>query len=244
VVTDTGHRRDHNEDSAIAGPPVFAVADGMGGHASGEVASAAVVDRLAEVASGDFLQAGAIDRALRAATGDIALALDEEELGVGTTATGVALTLQGGLAYWLVFNVGDSRVDLFENGELSRLTVDHSVVQELVDSGAIRPEDAESHPKSNVITRAVGFNLDPEPDFWILPVRPDVRFLLCSDGLTKELPEPEIRRHLAAGRDADHTAHALVAAALDSGGRDNVTVVVVDVLAVEGTADRPTGTAD
>jgi PPM family protein phosphatase len=133
-----------------------------------------------------------------------------------------------------VFNVGDSRVYLFEDGELSRLTVDHSVVQELIDSGAIRPEDAESHPRGNIITRAVGFNVEPVPDYWMLPVREHVRLLLCSDGLTKELRETAIRSQLAAGQDAQRTADSLVAAALSAGGRDNVTVIVVDVLGVTG----------
>ena len=217
-MTDTGLRRAHNEDSLIAEPPLFAVADGMGGHAAGDVASAAVVTRLSEVPLRQLPRKRCDRQALRAATADIALALDEEDLGVGTTVTGVALTVQGTGVYWTVFNVGDSRVYLFENGELSRLTVDHSVVQELVDSGVISPEDAESHPRSNVITRAVGFNLEPVPDYWMLPVRPAVRLLLCSDGLTKEVKEKEIRRHLAAGQDAERTADALVAAALAAGG--------------------------
>lgn len=237
ALTDTGLRRAHNEDSLLSRPPVFAVADGMGGHAAGDVASAAVVTRLDELLSGDFLEPGVIDLALRAATADIALAADEDELGVGTTVTGIALTVQGNGVYWTVFNVGDSRVYLFEDGELSRLTVDHSVVQELVDSGAIRPEDAESHPRGNIITRAVGFNVEPVPDYWMLPVRENVRLLLCSDGLTKELKETVIREHLAAGQDAQHTADTLVAAALSAGGRDNVTVIVVDVLGVTGFFD-------
>ena len=193
--------------------------------------------RLDELLSGDFLEPGVIDLALRAATADIALAADEDELGVGTTVTGIALTVQGNGVYWTVFNVGDSRVYLFEDGELSRLTVDHSVVQELVDSGAIRPEDAESHPRGNIITRAVGFNVEPVPDYWMLPVRENVRLLLCSDGLTKELKETAIREHLAAGQDAQRTADTLVAAALSAGGRDNVTVIVVDVLGVTGFFD-------
>ncbi|GAB3032217.1 protein phosphatase 2C domain-containing protein [Parafrigoribacterium mesophilum] len=237
ALTDTGLRRAHNEDSLLSRPPVFAVADGMGGHAAGDVASAAVVARLDEVLSGDFLEPGVIDTALRAATADIALAADEDQLGVGTTVTGIALTVQGNGVYWTVFNVGDSRVYLFEDGELSRLTVDHSVVQELVDSGAIRPEDAESHPRGNIITRAVGFNVEPVPDYWMLPVRENVRLLLCSDGLTKELKESAIRDHLAAGQDAARTADTLVAAALSAGGRDNVTVIVVDVLGTSGFFD-------
>jgi Serine/threonine protein phosphatase len=230
AVTDTGMRRAHNEDSLLARPPMFAVADGMGGHAAGDVASAAVVARLHEVLSGDFLEPGVIDTALRAATADIALAADEDELGVGTTVTGIALTVQGNGVYWTVFNVGDSRVYLFEDGELARLTVDHSVVQELVDSGAIRPEDAESHPRGNIITRAVGFNVEPVPDYWMLPVRPGLRLLLCSDGLTKEVPDDRLQEQLRAGRAPGETVQDLVSAALASGGRDNVTAVVVDVL--------------
>jgi protein phosphatase len=240
ALTDIGLRRAHNEDSLVAGPAVFAVADGMGGHAAGDVASAAVVTRLAEFAPGPFVEPDAIGAALRAATADIALALDEENLGIGTTVTGVALTLRRDEVYWTVFNVGDSRVYMVEDGELRRVTVDHSVVQELVDSGAIRPEEAESHPERNVITRAVGFNLEPVPDYWMVPVRPGARVLICSDGLTKELAEAAIAQRLTAGADAGRTARGLVDAALAAGGRDNVTAVVVDVVSVgEVLADPP-----
>lgn len=247
AVTDTGRKRSHNEDSLLAVPPIFAVADGMGGHAAGDVASAAVVTRLAERLSTDFTDVDAIDEGLRAATADIALAVDEDNLGVGTTVTGAALTLQGGDPYWAIFNVGDSRVYMFENDELTRVTVDHSVVQELVDSGAITAADAEFHPNSNIITRAVGFNAEPMPDYWMLPVRAGLRLLLCSDGLTKELNDERIRIQLAAGESANETAHALMAAALDAGGRDNVTVIVVDVIESTGrfeqdrTAPRDSG---
>ena len=238
AVTDTGLRRAHNEDSLIAEPPIFAVADGMGGHAAGDVASAAVVARLAEHTAEDFTDADAIDEALRAATADIALAVDDEHLGVGTTVTGAALTTQAGTAYWAIFNVGDSRVYMFESGELTRVTVDHSVVQELVDSGAISAQDAERHPDSNIITRAVGFNEEPMPDYWMLPVRNGLRLLVCSDGLTKELSDARLQDHLAAGLSAAETADALLSAALTAGGRDNVTVLVVDIL------ERPTALAE
>jgi len=236
AATDIGRRRDHNEDSFLVTPPIFAVADGMGGHSSGDVASAAVVARLAESISGDFVEQDAIDRSLRLATLDIGRARDDQHLGVGTTVTGAALTLKHGTPSWDIFNVGDSRVYMFEHNELAQVTVDHSVVQELVDSGMIREEDAESHPDSNVITRAVGFNAEPMPDYWTLPLRAGLRLLLCSDGLTKEVSRERIRLHLAAGLSAKETALALVDAALAAGGRDNVTVVVVDV--VEH-ADKP-----
>ena len=234
AVTDTGRRRAHNEDSFLAQAPIFAVADGMGGHSAGDIASAAVVDRLAEAVTGSFTDADTIERALQAATIDIGLAADEKELGVGTTVTGAALSLQGDEPFWTVFNVGDSRVYLFERETLVQVTVDHSVVQELVDAGVIRAEDAESHPDSNVITRAVGFNIEAVPDYWVVPVRAGLRLLVCSDGLTKELEVEAIRVHLAAGLAAEETAVALVEAALESGGRDNITTIVIDVLETFG----------
>jgi len=234
AATDTGRRRAHNEDSFLAEAPIFAVADGMGGHSAGDVASAAVVFRLSEAVTESFTDADTIERGLRAATIDIGLAADEKELGVGTTVTGVALSLQDDEPFWTVFNVGDSRVYLHEGDTLVQVTVDHSVVQELVDAGAIRAEDAESHPDSNVITRAVGFNIEAVPDYWVVPVRKGLRLLLCSDGLTKELDTQDISRHLAAGRSAEETAHALVDAALEGGGRDNITTIVIDVLESSG----------
>ncbi|MET4781889.1 protein phosphatase 2C domain-containing protein [Glaciihabitans sp. UYNi722] len=237
AATDTGHKRSHNEDSFVAKAPIFAVADGMGGHSAGDVASAAVVTRLAEVISADFTEADAVEQGLRAATIDISRAADEKELGVGTTVAGAALTLQGGDPYWMVFNVGDSRVYMFEQNELTQVSVDHSVVQELVDAGMIRAEDAESHPDSNVITRAVGFNAEPMPDYWMVPVRKELRLLLCSDGLTKELDKERIRLHMAAGLAPSETAQALVDAALAAGGRDNVTTIVVDVVDSTGAFD-------
>jgi protein phosphatase len=237
AATDTGRKRNHNEDSFLARSPIFAVADGMGGHSAGDVASAAVVTRLAEAISADFTEADSIEQGLRAATVDISLAADEKELGVGTTVTGAALILQAGDPYWMVFNVGDSRVYMFEHNELTQISVDHSVVQELVDSGLIRAEDAESHPDSNVITRAVGFNAEPMPDYWMLPVRKGARLMLCSDGLTKELDRERIRLHLAAGLIPAETAQALVDAALAAGGRDNVTVIVIDVVDATGIFD-------
>jgi protein phosphatase len=110
------------------------------------------------------------------------------------------------------------------------VTIDHSVVQELVDAGVIAPEMADSHPESNVITRALGFHDEPIPDIWRVPVRQGMRLMICSDGLTKELGDDRLRLHLASGMPAAETASALVDAALAAGGRDNVTVIVVDVV--------------
>jgi protein phosphatase len=230
MATDTGHKRAHNEDSMIAAPTVFAVADGMGGHAAGDLASKAVVTRLSEKAARGVMSAEAVMEALVAATADISHAVDEHELGVGTTATGIALTLLGGQPHWVVFNVGDSRVYLFEHNVLTQLTVDHSVVQELVSAGLISADDAEHHPDSSVVTRAVGFNAEPVPDFWLIPVITGSRILVCSDGLTREVGDAALRQHLAGSLSSEETAHALIDAALVGGGRDNVTVIVVDVL--------------
>ncbi|MDQ1571014.1 MAG: family protein phosphatase [Actinomycetota bacterium] len=230
AATDTGRRRKANEDSYVAQSPVFAVADGMGGHAAGDLASAAVVTRLAEVITDGFATTSAIDRALEKATDDIEQVGDESEIGVGTTVTGAVLTLQGGEPYFAVFNIGDSRVYQFERNELRQVTVDHSVVQEMVDSGLLNRDQAEHHPDSNVITRAVGFNMPPTADYWMLPLRPGFRLLICSDGLTKELGDDRLRMHLAAGLSARETAHALVDAALAAGGRDNITTIVLDVI--------------
>lgn len=255
AATDVGLKRKLNEDSYIAESPVFAVADGMGGHSAGDVASAAVVTRLAEALGPDFVEPSVIELALHDATDDIARAAADLPLGVGTTVTGAALTLHDGEPYWVVFNVGDSRVyawgavgvpdsgasesDAAESGGelpagLVQITVDHSVVQELVAAGLIRPEDAESHPESNVITRAVGFNAEPRIDFWAVPARAGLRLLLCSDGLSKELDDRAIGGILGSGLSPVDAAEALVAAAVQSGGRDNVTTVVVDVVASDG----------
>lgn len=244
AATDVGRRRDHNEDSLIAESPMFAVADGMGGHAAGEVASAAVVARLAEAVVADFTDVEAIEHALHLATDDIGRAAGEQSLGGGTTVTGAALTIADGDPFWTVFNVGDSRVYAFEQNELNQVTTDHSVVQELVAAGLIRSEDAQSHPESNVITRAVGFNAEPRIDFRVVSVRKGLRLLMCSDGLSKEVDDEHIRLHLAAGLTPLETAQALVDAALAAGGRDNVTTIVVDVVEstgppeVEDTAPR------
>jgi PPM family protein phosphatase len=228
AVSDVGLRRHANEDSVIVRPPVFAVADGMGGHAAGDLASAAVVARLAELAGREGVDAERIAEALTAAAQDIDGLAQDIPRGVGTTVTGAVLDLRG--PSFGVFNVGDSRVYSFLDGRLVQVTVDHSVVQELMDAGMLSAEDAENHPESNVITRALGFREVPRPDFWSIPLQPGLRLLICSDGLTRELGLGRIRDVLGAGTSPTETANELLEAALDAGGRDNVTVVIVDVL--------------
>ena len=237
ALTDTGRRRQQNQDSVLARPPYFVVADGMGGHAAGDVASDAVVKRLAQRVTGEFAEPADLIGALHDAAADIADYSRESTLGTGTTVTGAVLTLVDGAPQWLVFNIGDSRVYAQMDGVLSQVTVDHSVVQQLVDAGTITKEQAEQHPDSNMITRAVGFNELPSPDYWMLPMLPGLRLLVCSDGLTKEVRDEEIALHLRSGADAASTARTLVQRALELGGRDNVTVIVLDVLAPEGAVD-------
>jgi PPM family protein phosphatase len=237
AVTDVGRKRAVNEDSFVAQSPLFAVADGMGGHSAGDLASTAVVTRLAEVIETDFIDFDVVEHALATAAQDIDRVSGRTALGTGTTVTGAALTLIGSDPYWAVFNIGDSRVYKLRGRTFEQVTVDHSVVQELVDSGAISREQAESHPDSNVITRAIGFNEIPAPDFWLIPVTEGLRLMICSDGLTKELSDDDMRAHMVAGLPARETARALVEAALGRGGRDNVTVIVVDVVTTTGEFD-------
>jgi serine/threonine protein phosphatase PrpC len=232
--SDRGNKRAVNEDSVVANPPLFAVADGMGGHSAGDIASAAVVTRLGDITGRAYLDADTIDEALESALADIDRVGDESLLGTGTTVTGVALTIVDDEAQWAVFNIGDSRVYLFADQTLQQVTIDHSVVQEMVTAGLITREQADVHPDSNVITRAVGFHEKPVPDYSLIPVEPGQRILVCSDGLTKELTDHGIRHYLATTESAERAASELVAASLANGGRDNVTVLVLDVaLAVD-----------
>ncbi|MFF2370194.1 PP2C family protein-serine/threonine phosphatase [Agromyces sp. NPDC058110] len=247
AVTDTGHRRQVNEDSYVAQAPLFAVADGMGGHAAGDFASAAVVTRLAEHGGKTIVGTSDIDHALRLAVQDMHRGTGVTDEGSGTTVTGVALGLISDEPAWIVFNIGDSRVYRLVGGVLEQLTVDHSIVQELVDAGQITRDEADTHPHSNVITRAVGFHESPIPDYRAISVEPGMRLLVCSDGLTKELTSYGIRHFLMADRSAERVAEHLLDAALGNGGRDNVTVLVVDVLevvrpdtsAADGSLDSP-----
>lgn len=236
-ATDVGRRRSANEDSSVAASPLFAVADGMGGHAAGDLASAAVVRRLSECVVGSFGTARAVEKALEAATDDIDEIAGVAQAGVGTTVTGAVLTVQDEDAYFTVFNIGDSRVYLYLDGALQQVTVDHSVVQEMVDAGALTRHEAEHHPDANVITRAVGFSVLPDIDFWALPAVTGLQLMMCSDGLTKELSDEQIAAHFAEGLSPERTAARLVHDAVEAGGRDNVTVVVVEVMMAPEPAD-------
>lgn len=226
MVTDVGHKREINEDSAVVAPPVFAVADGMGGHEAGEVASNCVVERLSELAD-QRVGETEIVTALRGAVSD--LVDSGVDSGSGTTVTG--LTLSADVPEAEIFNVGDSRVYLFRNDVVVQVTKDHSVVQELIDAGQLSVDDAETHPHSNVITRAVGLYDDPIPDFVRVGVQDGDRLLVCTDGLTKEITQYGIAHFLSTEPELKQAADELLAAALNNGGRDNVTLIILDFTA-------------
>lgn len=153
----------------------------------------------------------------------------DTEMTAGSTLAGVLLTRADGRLCWLAFNIGDSRIYRYSGGGLARISVDHSVVQELIDAGEIDDEQARTHPLRNMITRAVGSGMPVTPDFWLLSVTSGDRLLLCSDGLVNEVPEPEIATALGEGGSAQHVAERLLARARHAGARDNVSVVVVDL---------------
>ncbi len=231
--TDRGLRRELNEDSYIVADPVFAVADGMGGHEAGEIASAVCVKTLGsapEVAPGVRTASPAelqscllkAHQAIREATGAKA----------GTTLSGVVVVEHLGLPYWLVMNIGDSRTYRISQGRFAQVSVDHSEVQELVDSGHITAEQAAVHPRRHVVTRALGTGDETEADFWLLPIEPGDRVLVCSDGLNGELEDEDIFGILSTVADPQETVDTLIQAALKSGGRDNVTALVIDAKAV------------
>jgi protein phosphatase len=227
--TDRGLSRELNEDSLIAVDPVFAVADGMGGHEAGEIASALCVRTLGNMphlapgvrtATAVALQKCilAADYQIRNATGGRA----------GTTLSGVVVAEHMGVAYWLFMNIGDSRTYRLSGGEFRQISVDHSEVQELVEAGRITREEAAVHPRRHVVTRALGTGDENEADFWLLPVRDGDRILVCSDGLTGELSDEHIFRILSTVEKPQDAVDALIKEALLSGGRDNVTAIVVD----------------
>lgn len=241
AVTHRGVVRPINEDSIVAQPPVFLVADGIGGSDAGEVASGIVAGefgRLAEAAAQGPIDsedvAETIQRAHRAVL-ELSRTLPH---GAASTATGcVALEIEG-QAYWLVFNVGDSRVYRCSGPKgarrIKQVSVDHSLVQELVDAGALTKAETYTHPNKNVVTRAVGADEGCEPDFWMLPMQVGERFVICSDGLLGDSPAEDVRRLIKQDLPARHAADELLELALRSGARDNVSAIVIDIRPADG----------
>lgn len=254
AASDVGRVRKVNEDAFLADPPVFVVADGMGGHDRGDIASSLVVEEFARLVSDGYdLEHGAesVARTLRAVQDRIG-AFDAEQraagahasFGAGTTAVVALLVDHDGEPRWLLANVGDSRIYAFNDGELEQISVDHSVVQELIDAGELSVDEAADHPSRNVITRALGGSaqsggVSGEADYYLLPLAAAERLLLCSDGVSGMIDDDEIAAILGACEDPRDAADKLVAAAVAAGGRDNATAVVVDVVGLSH--ETPTG---
>jgi len=253
AISHTGKVRSNNQDSGYSGSSLFAVADGMGGHAGGDVASSIAIGRLQSLdvayASTDEAEA-----ALRDAITDVAtelidtVAVRPELAGMGTTVS--ALIMVDGFA--VLAHIGDSRVYLFRDDALTQITTDHTFVQRLVDSGRITPEEARYHPRRSVLMRVLGdMDPDPEVDTFIMPTQPGDRWLLCSDGLSGVVDDAHTAKALAQGLAPGRTADTLLRQALDAGAPDNVTIVLVDVggqhplfsgtPTIVGSASNPTG---
>jgi protein phosphatase len=237
AVTDVGRVRPHNEDHVLAEEPLFAVADGMGGHAAGEVASQVAIEALRTSFAADPTLDGLVRAVQQANAAVWERAHEEDELrGMGTTMTAAALVNDGGEPIVEVANVGDSRGYLLRDGELEQLTEDHSLVEDLVRSGRLAPEDAATHPQKHILTRVLGMeDREGEPanievdTFTVIPYRGD-RVLLASDGLTNELTDDQIATVLRRFADPDDAARELIRQAKASGGNDNISVVLIDVV--------------
>ena len=244
AATDVGLVREVNEDAYLVDPPVFVVADGMGGHDGGDIASRIVIEEFSrlpdtgyEPRRGAEFVAETLRRCQRRLDeyGDTHRGSDGGRWRDRTTAV-VALVVED---HWLLANLGDSRIYAVGGGELVRVSVDHSLVQELVDAGQITEEEAAVHPERHIVTRALGGPDEVEPDFFVLPLVDFERILLCSDGVTGMIDDDEIAGLLAKSADPRHAADRIVAAALAAGGIDNATAVVVDVVGLA--SDRTDG---
>jgi PPM family protein phosphatase len=228
--TNVGLRRDVNEDAIIADYPLFLVADGMGGHEAGNVASERALGAFRHLIGRNAVTLDEFTAAFGVAVTEVEKI--EAQRAAGTTISGLGVSEHDGVSYWLVMNIGDSRTYRLADGVLEQISVDHSVVQELIDKGKLSPSDAEHHPERHVITKAVGAGSHAEPDYWLIPASRGDRLLVCSDGLSKELDDQEIARVLLAEPAPEAAAARLVHEALLRGGRDNVSVIIVDALAV------------
>lgn len=236
AATHAGRRRKINEDALLAQAPLFLVADGMGGHDAGDRASAAVIAEFSALLGVPYLSIDDVRAALRRARTRVD-AIVSGGRAAGTTLTGVVVAEVGGVGYWLTVNVGDSRTYRYAHGILEQISVDHSVVQELVDAGVLADEDVGSDSRRHEITRAIGAGSGGEADYWMVPAEPGDRMLVCSDGLSGELSAQRLRDILDAEADPQGAATRLVHEALVHGGRDNVTAIVVDAVRVAGADD-------
>ena len=230
--SDVGLVRSDNQDSAYAGPHLLVVADGMGGHEAGEVASRLAVEAVS-VLAGTTPTLDDVTRVLQDAHRKVRALSSHGTRRPGTTLTGVVVTEHAGTPCWLVLNVGDSRTYRMAGGILEQLTRDHSEVAELVEQGLVAIEDAARHPRRHVVTRVLGGgSTRVDPDLRMFPVSAGDRMVVCSDGLTDALSDARVQAVLRAERHPRAAADRLVREALAAGAQDNVTVVVVDTVAV------------
>ncbi|MGH2997095.1 MAG: Stp1/IreP family PP2C-type Ser/Thr phosphatase, partial [Gaiellaceae bacterium] len=241
--TDPGRKRRRNEDAYVLEPPLFVVADGMGGAQAGEVASRLAAAAFREYHEADELEPEARVRAIVQEANrriyERALA-DAEASGMGTTIT-AALVEPGAVT---IGHVGDSRAYRLREGKLEQLTQDHSLVADLIRSGRLTPEEAETHPQRSVITRALGTDAEVDVDTLTVEASPGDVFLLCSDGLTTMVPDEEILEIVGRAKDLESAAKALVKAANRSGGEDNVTVVLFSVSPEEAALEETLASGD
>lgn len=243
-ATHPGLRRALNEDAHLASAPMFLVADGMGGHEAGERASATVIAEFSRYIGRSALALDDVRLALgrsRASVEELSTAGNGR---AGTTLSGVVIATVDGIGYWLALNIGDSRTYRLADGDLEQITVDHSVVQELIEAGELSIEDAATDRRRNIITRAIGASSTGEADYWLFPAELGDRMMICSDGLTSEVPDDRIREVLQTTPDPQKAADILVDEAVLSGGRDNITVVIVDAVSVATRPGTPIETDD
>lgn len=229
-ASDTGRKRRHNEDSYVVAPPLFAVADGMGGAQAGEIASRLAAAALEEGDVGTLDGADRLVSLIQEANRRVheRSNSDPATSGMGTTIT--AALVEGDTVTF--GHVGDSRAYRVRDGALEQLTEDHSLVNELLKSGRLSPDEAETHPQRSVITRAVGTDPDVDVDTFVVETQPGDVFLLCSDGLTDMVRDDEILELLEKYRDdLDRATKSLVSAANRGGGEDNITVVAFAIAA-------------
>ena len=227
AASDIGQARERNEDSYVVEEPLFAVADGMGGHRGGAVASSLALEVLREVLHDDRVAPAALIDEIKAANQQVLRRgeADRELRGMGTTLT--ALLTAEDKAH--IAHIGDSRAYLLRDGSLKQLTEDHTLVQRMVTEGKLLPEEAERHPQRSILTRALGVDEDVEPDTFTLdPVLPGDRLLLCTDGLTSMLDVERIQDVLDSEPDPQRAADILIGEANAAGGDDNITVLVLD----------------
>lgn len=228
--TNVGLIRPQNEDSYLCEHPLYVVADGLGGHAAGEVASALVVERLGELSFDDDVDADDAGQQLAEAVRDAnrrihrSASEDPQHAGMGTTVT-AAVAVGADLCF---AHVGDSRGYLLRDGDLSRITEDHTPVQRAVRAGVISADEALNHPSRHVLAQAVGLDVDVDVDTPRVALQAGDRVILCTDGMTDPIPDTDIPGVIAAAADPDAAVETLITAALQRGGPDNVTVVVID----------------